>query len=51
MIRAKEKYEQLYIDLKNEKFQRNNLDLYYKQSLSVVEEEIDHIKKLDIKIS
>lgn len=32
-------------------FERNDLELRYNQSLSVVQSETDHIKKLNIKIS
>ena len=37
--------------IKDHLFERNDLELKYHQSLSVVENETDHIKQLNIKIS
>lgn len=44
-------YEESFHKLKNEIFERNDLELRYRQSLTVVESETDHIKNLTIKIS
>jgi hypothetical protein len=44
-------YEDTFNKLKDQLFERNNLEPKYNQSLSVVESETDHIKKLNIRIS
>lgn len=44
-------YEDTFAKLKDQLFERNDLELRYNQSLSVVESETDHIKKLNIRIS
>jgi hypothetical protein len=44
-------YEDTFNKLKDQLFERNDLELRYNQSLSVVESETDHIKKLNIRIS
>jgi len=44
-------YDKEMLNLKNERFERVNLDLRYKQSLQVMESENEHIKKLNIIIS
>ena len=50
-----EKYRKLYEDthmsLKNQMFERSNLDVLYKQSLNVMEHENNHIKELNIEKS
>ena len=44
-------YEETFNKLKDQLFERNDLELKYNQSLSVVESENDHIKELNIRIS
>ncbi len=44
-------YEEAFSKLKDQLFERNDLELKYNQSLSVVEAENDHIKQLNIRIS
>ena len=49
--KLKETYDRIFSEYKNEKFERKNLDVNYKQALTVMEEEQNHIKKLNIHIS
>ncbi len=44
-------YDKEMLNLKNERFERVNLDLRYKQSLQVMESENEHIRNLNIVIS
>jgi hypothetical protein len=46
-----QKYERMCGELRDEKFEKGNLELYYKQSLNVVEESSKHIKNLTIQLS
>ena len=50
-MKNKDQYDHIFTQFKNEKFERKNLDVAYKQALTVMEEENDHIKKLNIQIS
>ena len=51
MEKLRKLYDETFMQLKNEKFERGNLDLRYKQSLTVMESENEHIKQLNIKMS
>lgn len=49
--KLKAKLQETEINLKNEKFERTNLNVFYKNSLNTGQEKSDQIKKLDIRLS
>ena len=51
MEKLRKLYDETFMQLKNERFEKGNLDLRYKQSLTVMESENEHIKQLNIKMS
>ena len=48
---VRENFKKTFEEVKNEKFERKNLDLRYKQSLQVVESDSGHITELNRTIS